>query len=188
MHLAEICTSSSIQNNKWSRSGAISRKTIVWLALPFVLAVIVLGGRSLVRHNHERARADWKTATIPRLAALSLTNKEISVEMETLKAMGGARDREWVTDHVLLMTNGECLFYAFHHGFNSGFVDDLFLAHSSDGRWLYSTYHFCNQMVGARFDDPPGSIAEFATTYSARAFDGKSDECLKHTWPVKKRP
>jgi hypothetical protein len=28
---------------------------------------------------------------------------------------------------------------------------------------------------------PPGSIAEFAKTYSARQFDGKSDECLKET-------
>jgi len=33
---------------------------------------------------------------------------------------------------------------------------------------------------------PPGSIAEFATRYSAREFDGRSDECLKETWPLKK--
>jgi len=83
------------------------------------------------------------------------------------------------------MTNGEYIIYAFWHGANSGFVDHLFLGHCSDGRWLYSTYHFCNHMAGADAD-PPGSINEFAATYSAREFDGKSDMCLKHTWPARK--
>jgi hypothetical protein len=45
-------------------------------------------------------------------------------------------------------------------------------------------YHFCNSMAMIRGDDPPRSIAEFATIYSAREFDGKSDECLRHTWPT----
>lgn len=52
------------------------------------------------------------------------------------------------------MTNDEYLAYGFRHGFNSGLVDHLFLAHGSDGRWYYSTYHFCNSMAGARFDGP----------------------------------
>jgi len=91
-----------------------------------------------------------------------------------------------VGERVLLMTNDEYLVYASRHGFNSGFVDHLFLARGSDGRWYYSTYHFCNGMVAAMSDDPPGSIAEFARTYSAREFDGKSDVCLQHTWPEKK--
>jgi len=30
------------------------------------------------------------------------------------------------------MTNGEFLVFAFHHGFNNGFVDHLFLAHGTD--------------------------------------------------------
>ena len=34
------------------------------------------------------------------------------------------------------------------------------------------------------FDEPPGSITEFATKYAAHEFDGKSDECLKKTWSL----
>jgi hypothetical protein len=106
--------------------------------------------------------------------------------LETLKASRGAGDRqEWTGEHVLLMTNDDYLVYASRHGFNNGFVDHLFLARGSDGRWYYSTYHFCNRMVALMSDDPPASITEFARTYSARAFDGKSDECLQHTWPEK---
>ena len=40
-------------------------------------------------------------------------------------------------------------------------------------------------MAATLGDDPPASIAEFAARYAVREFDGKSDECLKHTWPVK---
>ena len=81
------------------------------------------------------------------------------------------------------MTNGEFLVFAFRHGFNDEFVDHLFLAHGSDGRWYYSTYHFCNQMAAVITDEPPGSIAEFTRRYSVREFDGKSDICLQPTGP-----
>ncbi len=42
----------------------------------------------------------------------------------------------------------------------------LFLEHSSSGRWLYSTYHFCNYMAMLAGDEPPGSNAEFAKRYA----------------------
>ena len=162
----------------------ISRKAIVWLAIPIALGLSLIVAQWAVRRNHERARVQWKAATLPHLAGLSIGNEDISGELETLKSGINEDRREWVSDHVLLMTNGDYLIYAFRHGFNNGFVNHLFLAHGSNRRWLYSTYHFCNQMAGARFDEPPGSIAEFAKRYSAREFDGESDECLKRTWPL----
>ncbi|HLX72765.1 MAG TPA: hypothetical protein VKV04_24345 [Verrucomicrobiae bacterium] len=167
-----------------SQSGAISRKLIVWLSIPIVLFVLFVGGRSAVRYKYNRERADWKDVTIPWLAGLSLSNREISGELDSLKA-GGNRGipHDWTGGRVLLMTNGEYLIYGFRHGFNDGFVDHLFLARGSDGHWYYSTYHFCNQMTAVFNDDPPGSIAEFAKRYSVRQFDGKSDVCLQHTWP-----
>jgi len=170
---------------KRSQSGVISRKTVVWFAaISFVLVALLIGWRPTIRYKYARARAAWKTATLPRLAALSLTNQNLSQELETLKAGAGVGEHpEWVSDNLLLMTNGEYLIYASRHGFNNGFVDHLFLAHSSDSRWLYSTYHFCNSMAGVRRDTPPGSITEFATRYLVREFDGKSDKCLQHTWP-----
>ena len=169
----------------WSR--AISRKLIIGLSIPLILVALVVGWWSFTRYKEHRARADWMATTLPRLASLSLTNEDINRELESLKATRGAGDRqEWAGDHVLLMTNDEYLVYASRHGFNNGFVDHLFLAHGSDGSWYYSTYHFCNHMVGVISDNPPGSIAEFARTYSARRFDGKSDVCLQHTWPEKR--
>ena len=169
------------------QTGAVSRKLIIGISIPVILVGLVFGWWLVTRFKHQRSRAAWKTTTLERLAGLSLTNADISTELETLTASRGAGERqEWTSERVLVMTNDEFLVYASRHGFNNGFVDHLFLAHGSDGRWYYSTYHFCNSMAGARFDEPPGSIAEFTRTYSVREFDGKSDVCLQHTWPEKK--
>lgn len=89
----------------------------------------------------------------------------------------------WTSDHMLIMTNGEYLVYASRHGLHSGEVKHLFLARGSNGKWLYSTFHFCNSMVAVVADDPPGSIADFSSKYFTREFDGTSDVCLEKTWP-----
>ncbi|GDY19273.1 hypothetical protein LBMAG56_06180 [Verrucomicrobiota bacterium] len=125
--------------------------------------------------------------TLEQLAGMTATNEVISLELAKLKAeQTSDPDRDWIADHVLWMTNGEHIIYASRHGLNNGLIAHLFLGHCSDGRWLYSTYHFCNHMAGVLGDEPPGSINEFAKRYAARQFDGKSDECLKRTWPPTK--
>ena len=170
----------------WNQSGGTNGKVIVRLTILFVIVLAVMGVRSAVRRSHERARAKWKTGTLQRLAGLSITNEEIRRELNEIKARTSAKvPLGWTHEHVLLMTNEEYLIYAMRHGRNDGSLDHLFLAHASDGRWLYSTFHFCNGMVAIMSDPPPGSTAEFQNRYAVREFDGKSDECLKHTWPVK---
>jgi hypothetical protein len=166
------------------QSGAVSRQVILWLCLPVILIALGFGGRAAVRFKYDRERANWKTMTLPQLATLSVTNEHISQELETLKANRSKEVHpQWTGERVLLMTNDEYLVYASRHGFDNGFVDHLFLARGSDGRWYYSTYHFCNHLTMLLSDPPPSSIAEFASRYAAREFDGKSDECLQHTWP-----
>ena len=168
------------------QSGAISRKLVICLSIPVILICLVFGGTAAVRHKHQRARADWKIVNLARLAELSNTNENLAQELASLKANRDAGElQKWTGEHVLLMANDEHLVYAFRHGFNNGSLAHLFLARGSDGNWYYSTFHFCNSMVAVFSDDAPVSIAEFAERYSARKFDGASDECLQRTWPVK---
>src|SRR5262245_38421717 len=167
------------------QSGAVNRKLVIWFAIPVLIAAFIVGCRSVVKHRHEHARAIWKDDALARLAKTSMTNEEVLTEIDQIKHPTPSLDFGWAHEHVLLMTNGEYLVYASRHGFNNVFVDHLFLAHGSDGRWYYSTYHFCNRMVGADAD-PPGSIAEFVSKYAVREFDGKSDVCLQHTWPERR--
>ena len=163
-------------------SGAVSRKVIIWLSIPLVFVALVGGCNVIVKLKYERERKSWKYQALSQLATTSMTNEQVLTEIDQMKHN---LDFGWVHEHVLLMTNGEFLVYAFRHGFNNGFVDHLLLAHGSNGRWYYSTYHF---HITEGSENPPGSIAEFASRYAAREFDGKpdSDTCLQHTWPEKR--
>ncbi len=165
------------------QSGAVSRKMIIWLAVILAVVVAIVSCRVAAKQKYERARKSWNNEALGQLARTSLTNDEVRAEIDQIQHPTPSLNFGWAHEHVLLMTNGEFLVHASRHGFNNGLVDHLFLAHGSDGRWYYSTYHFCNRMAGVSGDDPPGSIAEFATKYAVREFDGKSDECLHHTWP-----
>ena len=128
-------------------------------------------------------RAAWKAKTLPQLATLSISNDMIRQQLEFLQSDAAKTNAfpHWISEQVLLMTNGQYLIYAYRHGTHSGFPPHLFLARGSDDRWYYSSYHFCRNMTMLSGDDQPGSITEFASLYGAKEFDGKSDECLKQT-------
>ena len=156
------------------------------LSVPLLIIVSLSGWWAVTQYRYQIARENWKTATLPHLVETSATNEQVRIELEQIKNPTSNVDFSWAHEHVILMTNGEYLVYAFRHGFNNGFLDHLFLAHGTDGKWYYSTYHFCNHMAVILADDPPGSIGEFAKRYWLSEFDGKSDDCLKHTWPAKR--
>ncbi len=171
--------------SKQSWSGSVLGKLIASVA---IFGALVLAGLFvwtwIGTRKFERERTAWKDATLSRLQLISLPNQELDQKIESLKTPSKhGKARQWAEVDCAVMLNEEYLVYAFHHGFNVGWVDHLLLARGSNGRWYYSTYHFCNGMINIRGDEQPKSIAEFAERYSLREFDGKSDLCLKHTWP-----
>ena len=176
--------SMAAQSDSSVRSGRKFRTVGFLFAALLLLAASLTGLWRFMKQRDYEARKLWKERTIEQLAESSRSSELIRRELDDLK--GGPKpnvDFGWTHENVLLMTNGEYIVYAHRHGANSGFVDHLFLGQGSDGRWLYSTYHFCNSMAMVGGEDAPGSIDEFAQRYSAREFDGESDECLQHTWP-----
>lgn len=158
------------------------RRTARFLLVMAVIIVSGFGVWKIGRAMIESKRTSWKESALVRLQTLSLTNERVRLELEELKRAPGINEVEWTRDHVLVMTDGQYIVYEYRHGRNGNFPPHLFLGHSSDGQWLYSSYHFCNDMAMIRFDNQPGSIAEFSKKYFIRSFDGKSDECLKLTW------
>ena len=163
---------------------------MIWKRYLWVISVVLglvltfFAIRHLYWLSQERARAQWKDAALARLATLSTNTATIKMEVEDIKALDlKFGSSHWTGDRLLVMTNGEHLVYASRHGLHSGVVNHLFLARGSDGKCLYSTFHFCNSMVMVSADAPPGSIAEFSRKYFAREFDGKSDVCLEKTSP-----
>lgn len=157
-----------------------------WIFLSLInLPLLAVLGFFGERTRQRAKRAHWAMATLPQLSTLSITDSLIREDLQAL-AQANKADPSfdlWTGDHVLLMTNGMYLLYKFRHGDNMGFVPHLFLAHGSDGRWYYSSYHFCSLMATVRGDDAPGSIEEFAQRYGVNTFDGTSRVCLRVTWP-----
>ena len=146
-----------------------------------VLVVIGCGGWRTLRYVTAKPRVAWKDEALERFWTMALTKEVVLREVEELKDRRGEAESVWVHENVLRMTNGEYVVYEYRHGRNDFFPPHLFLGRSSDGRWLYSSYHFCNGMAIVSMDDAPASVTEFMARYSAREFDGKSDECLKET-------
>jgi len=162
------------------QSGGVGRKLLIGLGVFLSLLVLFVVYQYWML---QRVRAKWMETDLPKLAILTTNDPVIQRDLNYIFNPTPNVNFGWTGEHVLMMTNEEYLIYEFRHGYNIGTLDHLFLAHGSNGRWYYSTYHFCSQMAGVRGDDPPGSIAEFTNRYSVREFDGKSKVCLSHTWP-----
>jgi hypothetical protein len=126
-----------------------------------------------------------------RIAAQSRDSQILSNELLAVHAAAITQsDDGWVGTSLLLMTNGEWLLYQNDCVKEPNHLHDLFLAQGSDGKWYYSTFYFCPRMIVVRSrmfaENDHGSIAAFTRTYFVHEFDGKSDECLNLTYPVKK--
>ena len=162
----------------------LPRRILQVLLVLLTLLLLFVGFGIFQKYKFEKERTRWKDRTLERLSQLSITNEEVRQDLSWLKTPAGNPhlDAGWAGDNILLMTNGEYILYAFRHGFNNGFVNHLLLGHASDGRWLYSTYHFHAPIEGA--GDAPTSINDFMRRYSAKEFDGKSNICLQKTWPT----
>jgi hypothetical protein len=85
---------------------------------------------------------------------------------------------------MILMESGEWLIYRSHCSKEPPHnVEDICIAHGSDGKWYYTTCHFCVDMVALTMmqDEQLKDLAGFVRRYHLRQFDGKSNECLKKT-------
>ena len=164
-----------------------------WLRIALGLLVLVLCIALfplLLRASLYAARRSWKNEAIPLITKLASNKDWIGKE---IKAVGTQTNDDrvlvsgWLTDKLILMENGEWLVYQSHCSKAAPhYVEDIFLAKGSDGKWYYSTFHFCVGMVVLRLEQEtqPPSLAFFAHEYNLRQFDGRSNECLKKTAPL----
>lgn len=165
-------------------------KRSVWIIVALI-PLIVVGAFNWPRGENarlqSRTRKQWKDRAIADLTRRFSDPRALTNEVTALRAESARGDDGWwVGTNVLLMGDGKYLVYSDINAKEDGRIHDLFIACSSDGRWYYSTYHFCVSMVSIRVDEQPASVDQFAQTYFVRDFDGTSETCLKKTWPVKR--
>jgi len=163
------------------------RKLVLWVGSVIVLVIVILFATPAMMGDsrlHSKARKEWKEKAIVDIKDRRRVGQAITNEIAALRAESTRTDEGWwVGTNVLVMTNGEHLVYSQVCSKRNPNIHDLFIAHGSNGKWYYSTYHFCVGMVDLLIQECPGSLAAFTEKYFAREFDGKSDACLEKTWP-----
>ncbi len=171
----------------------MTKKKKRWL-IAFGLVVALVAGIVVVlpwafRQWQYMARKDWKEHALPGIVRLAEDKQWVSQEIALISKPQPADNRRiiaerWLSDNMILMRNGEWLVYRSHCGKEAPHnVRDIFIAKGSNGKWYYSTCHFCVGMIALMMiqEGPPFSLATFVRHYNLVEFDGKSDECLKET-------
>ena len=161
--------------------------------LILLLGVCVLAGgvavAVLAKDGRLRAkpRREWKDQAIGKMERRFSDRRALEAEVSVVaNALATTRPAPaaWVGDTVLVMKNGNWIAYENICSKEDSRIHDLFLGRGSDGKWYYSTFHFCRDMATLRFMEEwqPESLAQFIDAYWLVPFDGCSDECLKATW------
>ena len=132
------------------------------------------------------ARRAWKEKAIAEISSQLTDAMWPSNEVARLSHRGTSDPSDsdrWLSEGLILMRNGDWLTYRSVCRKEKRRIADLFIARGSDGRWYYSTFHFCIGMLDLRMEDQSEDLPAFVKAYYLRPFDGHSDECLQKTWP-----
>jgi hypothetical protein len=157
------------------------------------LALVVALGFMLAMSSprlHSKARKQWKNEAIQDIAKRVSDDDWVKSELLRIRekmAQAGENSDAWYSGHMVVATNGEWLVFSSKCSKEDRRIHDIFIGRGSDGKWYFSTFHFCVRMLSLQMEDQPADLATFVSTYFLREFDGQSDECLKMTWPPKKQ-
>ena len=134
-----------------------------------------------------KGRKGWKAHALVDIRRWSDDSNWITNEIAAVKRKSGEEDLAWLSNHLITMKNGEWIVYSAVCSKEPPSVHDIFLGRGSNGKFYYSTFHFCVGMCSLAVlgSDQPTNLLSFAESYFLREFDGQSEECLKSTWPVK---
>jgi hypothetical protein len=168
------------------------KKKLVILGTALCLCAVGVGAVALFGgppRLDSKARKQWKNKAIAEIAKQTSDTAPILKEVEAMKTRPSVESEwdGWISEDLIVMTNGQWMAYRNVCAKEKERIPDLFLGHGSDGRWYYSTYHFCIRMIVLRdMLGQPESLAQFVRQGFLREFDGHSDECLKKTWPLQR--
>lgn len=165
-----------------------------WIIIAASIPAVLVAGGVFVARLRAKPRQDWKDHAIMEIARRTSDPAWIASEIATLKANASKEPTDserWLSPTLIQMTNGEWIAYSNICSKQDSRIHDIFIGRASDGKWYYSTFHFCIGLLVLKMqgemEGQPASISKFAEEYYLRTFDGHSDDCLQKTWPAKRR-
>ena len=160
-----------------SVSGLIKKKKYIKIALCIALAVLI-GIFALeffsVDKYHSADRVKWKNNAINELRKIDFSSGK--------PKLSNIQDG-WFSPNGVLMKDGSWIVFRSICTKANPKIHDIFIGVASNGKWYYSTYHFCIGAIVILMDDQPESLDSFIKQCHLKEFDGVSDDCLQSTWP-----
>lgn len=173
-------------------------RRIIRSVILITFGLLVAASLVLANRNYQifSARRDWKEQAIPQIEKRVGDQEWIRKEIAFIQGAAPQTGQRilaygWLTDRMILMSNGDWLIYENHcKKAPPHHVDDIFIARASNGKWYYTTCHFCRNMIALimhqdfdeeGMDQQPRDLHSFIQRYGLQEFDGKSNECLKKT-------
>jgi hypothetical protein len=88
-----------------------------------------------------------------------------------------------MSGNLILFKSGEWIVYTNACQKEDRRLHDMFIGRASDGKWLYTTFHFCVGMKVLPMMGRPADLLFFQKEYLASEFNGSPDAVLGQTWP-----
>ena len=153
----------------------MKKSTVTAIAVISALTVAVFFvGKRLARDRYDNPdRRAWKDNAIAEIKA----DHKLGTETPFLEG-------DWLSENRIIFEDGSSILYRQKCHKENRKIHDIFIGHGSDGKWYYSTFHFCIGTIVLRASDQPKSIESFAAEYFLEEFDGVSDKALLPTWPT----
>ncbi len=115
-----------------------------------------------------KPRKEWKDNAIRSVERKAADTAWVTNQVATLKdRITGAGDIEgnWIADELLLMQNVDWIAYSSKCRKEDWRIHDIFIGRASDGKWYYSTYHFCITTSSLRGSEQPPNLVRFISDY-----------------------
>ena len=152
---------------------AIAAGVMIWIRI------------SVVDPLRSPARREWKNSAIAVIEQRVADSQKLKLDVNlaaTLAVSTSGYSSRWVADDVLVMANGDWMVCQNICHKQKEKIHDLFVGRGSDGKWYYSTFHFCVHKTVLEMERRPDSLVQFVDAYWLVPFDGRSDDALKETW------
>ena len=157
------------------------------IAIIVLLAVVLSGVLCVLglRWARQRTIEKWNRAAIATVSCLASDTNWISSQISTLRTqpLEDMSRSGWMTNNLLILKSGEWIVFTNACQKEDWRLQDMFIGKASDGKWYYTTYHFCIGMKVLPVMGQPEEMKFFQTNYYVRVLDESQAAVLTKTWP-----
>ena len=159
-----------------------------YLVIVTVLLAVSLAGVLCVlgmRWARQRSIEKWNHAAIAAVSSLASDTNWIASQISTLhtQPIEDMSQSGWMTNNLIVLKSEEWLIFTNACQKEDWRLQDMFIGKASDGKWYYTTYHFCIGMKVLPVMGQPENMQAFKTKYFVRWFNGAQEAVLTKTWP-----